>query len=111
MHIDFGTGLIVSALLASMVLVIKPGDRLLVGEPRVETASAGTESAPRPSSTGSAGNAAAAEGAIRHQVKRGDTLTGIARLYDVTVQQVRLWNGLNREGVIYPGQVLRIEPR
>ena len=28
MHIDFGTGLIVSALLAAIVLVIKPGDRL-----------------------------------------------------------------------------------
>ncbi|HWU88144.1 MAG TPA: hypothetical protein VN253_12745 [Kofleriaceae bacterium] len=29
MHIDFRTGLIVSALLASIVLAIKPGDRLV----------------------------------------------------------------------------------
>jgi uncharacterized membrane protein YjjP (DUF1212 family) len=29
MHIDFGTGLVVSALLASIVLAILPGDRLV----------------------------------------------------------------------------------
>ena len=95
--------------------VIKPGDRLLVGEPRSEPATAGTVSVPhatRPTATGSSGDSGSAvDGGIRHKVKRGDTLTGIARLYDVSVQQVRVWNDLGREGVIYPGQVLRIGAR
>jgi LysM repeat protein len=40
-------------------------------------------------------------------VRRGETLTAIARQYDVTVGQVRSWNRLasNR---IYAGQVLTI---
>jgi LysM repeat protein len=31
-------------------------------------------------------------------------------MYDVTVRQVRDWNGIGSDGVIYPGQVLSIRP-
>jgi len=31
MHIDFGTGLVVSALIGAIVLAMKPGDRLVPG--------------------------------------------------------------------------------
>jgi membrane-bound lytic murein transglycosylase D len=46
---------------------------------------------------------------VTYKVRKGDTLHSIARLYDVTVSQVRSWNGLNETGVIVPGQVLRIQ--
>ncbi len=50
------------------------------------------------------------EGLIRHRVKRGENLYQIARLYDVSVQQVRSWNRLEGSR-IYAGQVLTIRGR
>ncbi len=41
-------------------------------------------------------------------VKRGDTLSEIARAHDVSVAQLRRTNGLDRRGTIRPGQKLRI---
>jgi membrane-bound lytic murein transglycosylase D len=44
-----------------------------------------------------------------HQVRRGDTLWGIARRHGVTVQQLRSWNNLGRnQSRILPGQRLRV---
>ena len=83
--------------------VIHPGDRLWVGEPPAGGA---------PQSVSESGGAAkTAEGAstITYRVRKGDTLHRIARLYDVTVNQVRTWNGLSEQGVLIPGQVLKIE--
>jgi len=40
-------------------------------------------------------------------VRRGETLHAIARLYDVTVGEVRTWNRLGGSR-IYAGQVLTI---
>jgi LysM repeat protein len=31
---------------------------------------------------------------VIHRVKRGDTLFGIARLYDTTVEKIKTWNRL-----------------
>jgi membrane-bound lytic murein transglycosylase D len=75
---------------------LQPGDRLWIGEP--------PQSARPPREASSQGTS---EGALRHRVRRGETLTAIARQYDVTVGQVRSWNRLasNR---IYAGQVLTI---
>jgi len=77
--------------------VLKPGDRVLVGE--------------RESSSGSTGGSIAGKsgkvGLIKHRVKPGETLHRIARLYDVTVQQVRVWNRL-AGNTIHTGQVLTI---
>ena len=75
---------------------LQPGDRLWIGEP--------------PSSAVPQREAArqgVSEGSVRHRVRRGETLTAIARQYDVTISQVRSWNRLagNR---IYAGQVLTI---
>lgn len=41
-------------------------------------------------------------------VKRGDTLTGIARLYGTTVQKIAADNNIKNANLIYPGQVLKI---
>src|SRR5262245_2625613 len=77
--------------------VVRPGDRVLVGE---------TDTGSGVSGNGS-GTKSGREGTIRHRVKAGETLHRIARLYDVTVNQVRAWNGL-AGNTIYPGQVLTI---
>ena len=45
-----------------------------------------------------------------HRVKRGDTLAGIAREHQVTVAELRAWNGLKGDR-IHPGQRLRLAPR
>jgi len=82
--------------------IIRAGERLWVGEP--------SAAAPTGTARGGQGKSAmhGGEGVVEHRVRRGDTLTKIARIYDVTVQQVRSWNGIDRSGIIYPGQVLRI---
>ena len=41
-------------------------------------------------------------------VKRGDTLTSIARLYGTTVQKIASDNNIKNLNLIYPGQVLKI---
>jgi peptidoglycan lytic transglycosylase D len=85
--------------------VIHPGDKLLVGDQQAPPA------AGRHTTSGASGSArSSGQSAIKHQVRRGDTLHKIARMYDVTVRQVRDWNGIGADGLIYPGQVLSIRP-
>ena len=43
-----------------------------------------------------------------HTVRKGDTLSAIARLYQVTVSQITAWNGLTARSLIKPGQKLTI---
>jgi len=46
--------------------------------------------------------------AKRHKVRRGETLTHIARRYDVSVRQIQSWNGMGRRTTIRAGQTLKI---
>jgi membrane-bound lytic murein transglycosylase D len=46
-----------------------------------------------------------------YKVRRGDTLSGIARHYGVGIDQIRSSNGLKRSSMIRVGQVLKIPPR
>jgi soluble lytic murein transglycosylase-like protein len=46
---------------------------------------------------------------VRYRVKRGDTLGGIARQYNVSVGDLHRWNPEARRSQIQPGQVLSIE--
>lgn len=46
----------------------------------------------------------------RYVVKRGDTLTEIARTHGVSQEDLRRWNALERDAVLQPGQTLRILP-
>jgi membrane-bound lytic murein transglycosylase D len=45
-----------------------------------------------------------------HIVRRGDTLSDIARRYRVRVSDLRRWNGLAGRRFIYPGQKLKVYP-
>jgi membrane-bound lytic murein transglycosylase D len=83
--------------------VIRPGQRLVVsgGSSRASSsASASTKSA----STKSAATRAASR---THTVRKGETLSAIARLYRTSVDDLRSWNGL-RGAVIHPGDRLTI---
>lgn len=63
--------------------------------------------------TGDASAARAAAAPARpstHRVRNGETLTSIARQYNVTIRQLRDWNGLSSD-VIRPGQRLRLGDR
>ena len=50
----------------------------------------------------------AAEGYITHTVKRGETLSKVAKMYDMTVSQLVLYNGIMNPDHIYPGYQLQI---
>jgi len=52
----------------------------------------------------------APSGSRVHTVRSGETLSGIARRYRVTVAQLTEWNGLPRSGMIRTGQKLRLYP-
>ena len=45
---------------------------------------------------------------ITYAVKRGDTLSSIARQYNTTWQKIASDNGLKNPNLIYPGQILKI---
>lgn len=44
-----------------------------------------------------------------YKVKRGDTLSGIAKKYGTTVNQLASWNNIQNVNLIYPGQKLRVK--
>lgn len=43
-------------------------------------------------------------------VKRGDTLYSIARRHGVDHRDLARWNGIGRDNLIHPGQILRLTP-
>jgi LysM repeat protein len=55
-------------------------------------------------STGYAG------GSRVHQVKAGETLYSIARLYGITSHELAVWNGISPPYNVFPGLKLRIVP-
>lgn len=46
--------------------------------------------------------------AIDYQIKRGDSLWKIAQEFDVSVADVREWNGLSTRALLKPGQTLKL---
>lgn len=45
-----------------------------------------------------------------YTVKRGDTLTRIARIYNVTISNLVTWNNIKNPNLIYPGEKITIKP-
>ena len=45
---------------------------------------------------------------MTHIVKLGETLTGIARKYNTTVEALVVSNGIKNKNIIWPGQVIQI---
>jgi membrane-bound lytic murein transglycosylase D len=82
----------------AMMNGMRPGDTLRAGQ-RIKL------------SSGSARGTSAASGAARHivyTVRTGDTLTQIAKLFQVTVSQILAWNGMSSHTPILAGQKLTI---
>lgn len=63
-----------------------------------------------PVSTGPAPAAAAQAAATRHRVHSGDTLYSIAFRYGLDYRDLARWNNIPGPYIIYPGQVLRLQP-
>jgi membrane-bound lytic murein transglycosylase D len=51
---------------------------------------------------------AAASGRVNYKVRRGDTLSGIARRFEVTVRELQAWNNMGRSTSLRAGQSLTI---
>ena len=49
---------------------------------------------------------AAVDGKVKYRVKRGDTLSGIARRYAVTVRELQAWNNMGGSTALRAGQSL-----
>jgi lipoprotein NlpD len=45
-----------------------------------------------------------------YTVKRGDTLSAIAKRHQLDYRDIARWNGIGRDYTIHPGQVLRLGP-
>lgn len=76
---------------------LRPGKRLILAQ-------SGAKASPsrRASSAGSGGS-------VRYRVRRGDTLYKIAKIYNVTVTQIRSWNNLAGAATLRAGQTLTIK--
>ncbi len=47
---------------------------------------------------------------LTYQVKPGDTLYGVAFQHQLDHRDLAWWNGIGRDGKLYPGQILRLDP-
>ncbi len=77
--------------------MLQPGQRLQVagsGGKAVQTASVETQ--------------VAKAGKVNYKVQRGDTLSGIARRFEVTVRQLQSWNNMGGSTALRAGQSLTI---
>ncbi len=45
---------------------------------------------------------------VLYTVKKGETLSGVAAMYNVSLQDLRSWNGIRDADIVHPGQVLKI---
>ncbi|WP_394162512.1 LysM peptidoglycan-binding domain-containing protein [Galactobacter valiniphilus] len=92
--------------------IIYPGQKLKLGA----TASASTSTSGSASSTSSAKKpgvsastgTSAVKAAASHTIKAGDTLSGIAAKYSVSLNELLAANGLNRSSIIYVGRTLKL---
>jgi membrane-bound lytic murein transglycosylase D len=94
---------------------MRAGDRLHAGQKLrlggsssfVADASTGAGTARSLPATGTQAQAASDGGRrMTYRVRRGDTLYGIARLLQVTVNELMGWNGMSGERSLKPGQTL-----
>lgn len=59
---------------------------------------------------GCASNSDRDEAGRTYTVKRGDTLSAIARRHNLDYKELARWNRIGRDYVIHPGQTLRLSP-
>jgi membrane-bound lytic murein transglycosylase D len=80
--------------------LLKPGQRLQVAGSggSAQSASTSTETT----------KVAATAGKVNYKVKRGDTLSGIARRFAVSVRELQAWNNMGGSTALRAGQLLTI---
>lgn len=82
--------------------VLRPGQRLQV-------AGSAPSQATGAASVADAGQRATpADGKVNYRVRRGDTLSAIARRFEVTVRELQAWNNMGRSTALRAGQSLTI---
>jgi membrane-bound lytic murein transglycosylase D len=81
----------------AMMNGLQPGDALRAGQ-RIRLSSG----------YGSTGGGHTARRRLEYTVRDGDTMMGIARLFQCSVPQLLAWNGLSSQSHIHAGQKLRI---
>lgn len=110
-----------SALLAELN-GLEPGEKLQVGSslllpfpadqaPKTPAPTLVSLSRPQSKAVRQAGDGARpskGEAPHRHRVKKGESLWRIARTYDVSVEDLKRWNGLDGNDRLHPGQILLI---
>ncbi len=85
------------------------GQRLVIPQGATPANSAGSAVVAVAESDGSAtGGAGGGEREVNHRVSAGESLWGIARSYDVTLAELRRWNGLGDGAAIHPGDELTV---
>jgi len=80
--------------------VLQPGQRLQVAGSSGSGAAASGEAAPE--------RVAATNGKVNYRVRRGDTLSAIARRFEVSVRDLQAWNNMGRSTALRAGQFLTI---
>ncbi len=84
---------------------IRPGQSLRLSSGQASQVVAQTVKGNRKARRGAPASTAPA---LYHRVKRGDTLWEIARVHDVTPEELRRWNDLGRQAKLRTGQDLMI---
>jgi membrane-bound lytic murein transglycosylase D len=79
--------------------VLQPGQRLQV---------AGSGGSAGQQASGSEAQVVKA-GKVSYKVRSGDTLSGIARRFEVSIRQLQAWNNMGRSTVLRAGQSLTIQ--
>jgi len=88
----------------AMINGMQPGDTLRAGQKLKLTGSGGSSLTKLAATT-----TAAADGRpLTYTVRAGDTLSAIARMFQVTVAQITAWNAITSHTTIKPGQKLTI---
>ena len=83
--------------------LLRPGQRLQVAGSGGSGGGVSAEPA-----TGGPQQVASADGKVKYKVRRGDTLSGIARRFEVTVRELQAWNNMGRSTSLRAGQSLTI---
>jgi membrane-bound lytic murein transglycosylase D len=87
---------------------IGPGAKLRAGQRLVVSSRSAADSAPARSKSTSASATTSAR-KVSYKVRRGDTLSHIARVFDVTVADLVSWNGITPRSTLRPGQRLTVQ--
>jgi membrane-bound lytic murein transglycosylase D len=78
---------------------IRPGQSLLVPGASAAAATRATAPAATPDRTDAKAKSAASTTPVTYRVKSGDTLFGIAKQFDVTIDEIRRWNKLSGSAI------------